>query len=79
MYDICFTLFPEQTDVEIDILLNMATQFCFGSENWWWLGHQLLFIVLNTCEGYDNDRGKRKALIRYVFGRFLFQNGKYSD
>ncbi|XP_045480028.1 uncharacterized protein LOC123684700 [Harmonia axyridis] len=66
----------KRIDAEIDIFLHLATEFCFGSENWWWLGHQLLFIALKTCEDYDGDRGKRKALLRYIFGRFLFQNAK---
>ncbi|XP_044749496.1 uncharacterized protein LOC123310153 [Coccinella septempunctata] len=66
----------KHTDVEIDILLNIAIEFCFGSENWWWLGHQILFITLKTCEEYEEDRGKRKALLRYIFGKFLFENAK---
>ncbi|KAL3266757.1 hypothetical protein HHI36_010916 [Cryptolaemus montrouzieri] len=54
----------------------MVIKFCFGSESWWWIGHQLLFMVLKSSEQYQGDRGRRKAQIRYVFGRFLFENVK---
>ncbi|KAK9870337.1 hypothetical protein WA026_006422 [Henosepilachna vigintioctopunctata] len=66
--------FLYQTDVEIDEILKLAVCYCFGLENWWWLGHQLLYLVRTTSDEYENDRGKRKAIVKYIFGRFLFYN-----
>lgn len=59
---------------ECDALVQLAVRYAFGPEDWWWLGEQLL-IQCNSVSGeYHSDGDRRKALSKYIFGKFILEN-----
>lgn len=48
--------------------------FALGSQDWWWLGEQLLIQAVNVSSTYQKDGGRREAINRYIFGKFILEN-----
>lgn len=50
--------------------------FITESNDWNWLVEQLMYQCINACSVYDGDEGRREATSRYIFGKFLLENGR---
>ncbi|XP_031339636.1 uncharacterized protein LOC116168108 [Photinus pyralis] len=59
---------------EIDELLKLGIQFGLGAEDWWWLGEQILIQANNRSKEFMRDGGKKQALTKFIYGKFLFEN-----
>ncbi|GJQ81199.1 hypothetical protein Trydic_g23367 [Trypoxylus dichotomus] len=62
--------------MECDSFLHLGVEFCFGSNDWWWLGEQLLVQSVNISTKYHGDGQRRLATSKYILGKFLFENQK---
>lgn len=60
--------------MECDELIKLAVRYAFGSEDWWWLGEQLLIQCGTISSDYHADGGRRKALSNFIFGKFILEN-----
>ncbi|KAK5643682.1 hypothetical protein RI129_007527 [Pyrocoelia pectoralis] len=66
--------FKDDVIQEIDIFLTLGIHFGFGAENWWWLGEQILIQANNISNDFTKDGGRKQALIKFIYGKFLFEN-----
>lgn len=66
--------FSDNVAKEFDKMFNIAVKYALGSQNWWWLGEQLLYQCVTIGTNYEGDGKYREALSRYVQGKFLLEN-----
>lgn len=57
---------------ETESILKLAIHFMNMSEAWWWLAEQLFSEAIQISESLTSDGGRLFAVVRYIFGRFLF-------
>ncbi|KAF2882661.1 hypothetical protein ILUMI_23525 [Ignelater luminosus] len=59
---------------ECDELIKLGVMFALGLQDWWWLGEQLLIQAVNVSSSFQKDGGRREAINRYIFGKFILEN-----
>lgn len=65
----------EDIATECDNFLHLGVKYSFGHSDWWWLGEQLIAQGVHVCSKYHGDGQRRYATSKYIFGKFLFENG----
>ncbi|KAK4886663.1 hypothetical protein RN001_002934 [Aquatica leii] len=64
---------------EIDGFIQLSVHFGFGSNDWWWLAEQIFVQAVNTSSQFWIDGGKKQAIIKYFYGKFLLENMKIKE
>ncbi|KAF5284521.1 hypothetical protein FQR65_LT13506 [Abscondita terminalis] len=59
---------------EIDEFTKKGMFYGLGPVDWWWLGEQILIKGMSISDKYDQDQGKKKAMLKYLYGKFLLEN-----
>ncbi|KAJ8967884.1 hypothetical protein NQ317_013786 [Molorchus minor] len=59
---------------ECEEMLQLAIHFAFSSEDWWWLGEQLLIQCLSVTKQNKSLDRRYEALGRYAYAKFLLVN-----
>lgn len=65
----------DKPDEQCDSLLKLGVFYSNQSDVWWWLAEQILLKAVNCITFYNLDGGKRHALSRYLYGRYLLLQG----
>lgn len=66
--------FSERYGTECDELIKLAIHYALGPEDWWWLGEQLLIQCIAVSSTFAGDGGRREALSKYVYAKFILEN-----
>ncbi|XP_018399193.1 PREDICTED: uncharacterized protein LOC108776936 [Cyphomyrmex costatus] len=53
--------------------LNMALSFQAMTWEWWWVAERLYRSALENAELVEDDRQQTRIFVRYLYGRFLFE------
>ena len=64
----------DKVGLEWDEMLHLAAQYAFGSEDWWWLGEQLLYQCVSI--EYPDEFNKQEAIAYFIIGKYLVEKGK---
>lgn len=62
----------------VRILLNAVMFFKAMSSDWLWVAGELLKEALHNAETIKNDGGLMANAMKFIYGKFLFNNGKYN-
>lgn len=54
------------------VILDTALFFQSKTWEWWWIAERLYQTALSAAKEIENDKSQTITLVRYLYGRFLF-------
>lgn len=62
---------------ECDEFIKVGIHYISGTDDWWWLGEQILLSAIVMGVEYAGDGGRREAISKFMYGKHLLENSTF--